>query len=88
MAGGVDPVGGVVSSMCIAQRGFWLLGETNDGTKRWKQLRMATQDDPLAYFVGVTSNTCFAQRAARLGIQPLGGGVGLYLDHPFDFVDA
>ena len=86
-AEGRDPVGGVGSSMCIARRGFWLLGETDDGARRWKQLRASTPDDPLAHFVGVTSNTCFAQRAARLGIQPLGGGIGLYLDHPFDFVD-
>ena len=87
VAEGVDPVGGVASMMCIARRGFWLLGEADDGTRRWKQLRAATPDDPLAYFVGVTSNTCFAQRAARLGIQPLGGGIGLYLDSPYDFVD-
>lgn len=83
---GLDPVGGVVSSMCIAKRGFWLLASHDDGTRGWKQLRINQEDDPLAYFVGVLSNSCFNQRATRLGIKPLGGGIGNYLDHPFDWV--
>lgn len=82
----LDPEGGVVSSMCIVKRGFWLLRPHDDGTRGWKQLRIIEEDDPLAYFVGVLSNSCFSQRAARLGIKPLGGGIGLYLDHPFDWV--
>jgi len=81
---GLDPCGGVVSGVCIAQRGFWLLGAAPDGQRAWKQLRTETADDPLAYFVGVVSNSCFDQRAARQGLKPVGGGLGLYLDHPFD----
>ena len=84
----VDPNGGVVSGMCIANRGFWALARTDDGTGAWKQLRITDAHDPLAYFVGFLSNSCFSQRSARLGIRPLGGGVGLYLDHPFDWVDV
>lgn len=84
----VDPDGGVMSTMCIANRGFWALARADDGTKAWKQLRITDPDDPLAYFVGFLSKSCFRQRSARLGIRPLGGSVGLYLDHPFDWVDG
>lgn len=80
----LDPCGGVVSGMCIARRGFWLLGEAPNGQRAWKQLRVETEEDSLAYFVGVVSNSCFDQRAARQGLTPVGGGIGLYLDHPFD----
>ncbi len=83
----VDPASGIVSSMCVADRGFWLLGE-RAGKRQWKKLADAENGAPLAYFTGVVSNTCFNQRAARQGTRPLGGGIGNYLDHPFDFVDA
>lgn len=63
-------------------RGFWTLGET-EGTRHWKELVVADPGDPLAYFIGFVSSSVFAQRAARLGLQPLGGGVGLYIGHPF-----
>lgn len=73
---------GIVSGLCIADRGFWTLGET-EGTRHWKELVVADPGDPLAFFVGFVSSSVFAQRAARLGLQPLGGGVGLYIGHPF-----
>ncbi len=82
----LDPCGGVVSSMCVADRGFWLLGDRN-GERLWKTLQTSVAGDPLAYFTGVVSNTCFKQRSARQGLKPLGGGIGNYLDHPFDVVD-
>lgn len=82
----LDPGSGVVSSICVADRGFWLLGERG-GERHWKALTVSNNGDPLAYFIGVVSNTCFAQRAARYGTKPLGGGIGNYLDHPFTFVD-
>ena len=82
----LDPWGGIVSSMCVADRGFWLLGERN-GERLWKALQISAAGDPLAYFTGVVSNTCFRQRSARQGLRPLGGGIGNYLDHPFNFVD-
>lgn len=85
-AEGVDPESGVVSMMAIASRGFWLLGQTPDGSRAWKELVVQDPADPLAYFVGVASNSCFSQRSRRLGISPLGGGVGTYLDHPFQWV--
>lgn len=81
----LDPVSGIVSSLCVADRGFWLLGRHESGL-RWKTLRLESPHDPLAYFAGVTSNTCFDQRAARQGLKPVGGGIGMYLEHPFDFV--
>jgi hypothetical protein len=84
---GLGPTSGVVSAMCIADRGFWLLGKDGDAP-RWKTLRVNDPGDPLSYFVGVISNSCFDQRARRQGLHPLGGGIGLYLDHPFDFVAA
>jgi hypothetical protein len=71
--------------MCIAECGFWPLGE-EAGVRRWKELQFTDAADPLAYFVGVISNSCFDQRAARQGLQPLGGGIGMYIDHPFKFV--
>ncbi|MGD0320317.1 MAG: DUF6602 domain-containing protein [Acidimicrobiales bacterium] len=84
--GGLAPTGGKVSAMCIAKRGFWLLGNEN-GVNRWKELQFTEPDDPLSYFVGTTSNSCFDQRAKRLRLdESLGGGIGLYLDHPFVFV--
>jgi len=82
---GLDPACGVVSICCIASRGLWLLAVKDDGTRAWKKLRMSP-DDPLAYFAALVSNSCFDQRAARMGVHPLGGGIGLYLDHPFDWV--
>ena len=85
-AADLDPLSGVVSGMCIGQVGFWILGRTADGIRAWKQLRVTEPEDPFAYLVGLISNSCFDQRAARLGIEPVGGGIGLYLDHPFDFV--
>lgn len=84
-AEGVDPTGGIVSMLCIANRGLWLVAVKDDGTRAWKKLRMSP-NDPLAYFVGIVSNSCFDQRAARMGVKQLGGGIGLYLDHPFDWV--
>ena len=74
--------------MAIATRGFWLLGQTKDGSRAWKELMIEDPVDPMVYFVGVASNSCFAQRSRRLGISPLGGGVGTYLDHPFQWVLA
>jgi len=84
---GIDPLSGVVSGMCIADRGYWVLGEMHERgnmVRCWKRLIKSTDDDPLAYFVGFTSNSCFDQRAARQGLSPLGGGIGMYLDHPFE----
>lgn len=84
---GLEPASGVVSAMCIADRGFWFL--SMDGcTKRWKTLQVNEPGDPLSYFVGVISNSCFDQRAGRQGLQPLGGGIGRYLDHPFQFTST
>ena len=84
---GLDSGCGIVSAMCIANRGFWLLGE-DDGNRRWQKLRVADPGDPLSYFVGVVSNSCFDQRAKRQGVQPLGGGIGRYLDQPYEWVSA
>lgn len=81
---GVEP--GMVSALCIANRGFWLLAR-REGTPHWKRLVVKSPNDPLAYFIGVTSNSVFDQRAARHGTVPLGGGAGLYLDHPFEWAD-
>jgi hypothetical protein len=55
---------------------------------QWKTLQIAQRDDPLSYFVGVVSNSCFDQRARRQRVQPLGGGIGLYLDQPYESVSA
>lgn len=82
----IDPTSGVVSALCIADRGFWTLGARGD-LRQWKSLRMSDAGDPLAYFIGFVSNTCFDQRAARQGITPVGGGIGIHMDHPFDFTE-
>lgn len=87
-AADLDPLSGVVSGMCIGQVGYWILGQTADGVRAWKELRFTQLEDPFAYLVGVISNSCFNQRSARLGIEQVGGGIGLYLDHPFDLVDG
>jgi hypothetical protein len=82
---GVEPESGIVSGMCIADRGFWTLAET-DGTRHWNELAVEDHGDPLAFFTGFVSNSVFDLRAVRLGLQPLGGGVGLYIGHPFERV--
>lgn len=81
----VDPTGGIVSGLCVANRDFWLLGKDEEKL-RWKRLLAEVVCDPLAFFVGVTSSAVFDQRAARHGLEPFGGGVGLYLNHPFEWV--
>ena len=80
---GIDPTSGVVSMLCIADRGFWPLGRRDDGTPAWKELAFTEPEDPLAYFTGFVSSSCFDQRASHQGWSPVGSGVGRYIDHPF-----
>jgi hypothetical protein len=85
------PTPGLVSLLCVANRGFWKVSESQDAgtaTERdrlsWHELQASDRNDPLAYFVGILTNTCFIERSKRLGMSPArGGGVGLYLPQPY-----
>ena len=85
---------GIISMMCIADRGFWNFGPDNAGpsndasersSSRWFKLDPITDSgDPLAYFIGNLSHTTFLERVRRLGLTPAsGGGVGMYLPNRF-----
>ena len=81
---------GTVSILCVAGSGFWKIGFRADGNRVWQRLRSNDPRDPLVWFVGCTSNSCFQQHACRQGRDPgrgLEGGIGIYLDHPFEEVD-
>jgi hypothetical protein len=83
---GTDPLSRIVSTVCVANRGFWKIN-LQDGKRMWARLRT---DDPLDYivwFVACVSSSCFALHAARSGRSVeagLEGRVGHYLDSPYD----
>jgi len=63
-------------------RRSWILapGE-DDGHRRCRSSGSPIPAIPVL-LRGVVSHSCFDQRAKRQGVQPLGGGIGLYIDHP------
>jgi len=84
-----DPVGGIVSMLCIPGKGFWKIG-INNNKRIWQRLGSDDPRDHLAWFVGCISNSCFEQHALRQGRMPSTGieaGIGMYLAHPFLQVD-
>lgn len=87
---GCDPLSGVVSMVCVPPYGFWKLGQSG-GDRRWQRLTLNNPIDSVAWFVGCVSNSCYLAHARRQGRDPtkgLEGGIGMYLDHPFEPVAA
>ncbi len=73
----------------ILGRGFYKIGMEN-GKKVWQKHMSSDPLDHIAWFVGCLSNSCFeylVQRQGRDSINSLEGGIGLYLDHPFETVN-
>lgn len=89
--GGLDPLGGIVSMICILGKGFWKIGFKPDKiTKTWQKLNPSDAEDQIAWFIGAVSNTCYHYHLIRQGRDPLKSlesGIGVYLDHPFSDVD-
>jgi hypothetical protein len=90
---GLDPLSGLVSAICIADRGFWMLAQSllpqSKGKSVWARLTLRDRSDPLVWFVACVSNTCFASHAERSGRDPAAGldnGISYYLDWPFEHV--
>jgi hypothetical protein len=83
---GEDPLGGLISMLCIPPYGFWKIGQ-HDGHRRWERL---TSDDPrdrVVWFLGCISNSTYEQHALRQGRNPsegIEGGIGFYLPSPFE----
>lgn len=85
----IDPVSGIVSMICVPGSGFYKIGQAGQ-EKFWQKHQSNDQLDHIAWFVGSVSNSCFQYRAERQGrdiTNSLEGGVGLYLNHPFDVVE-
>jgi hypothetical protein len=81
-----DPLSGIISMICIPKYGFWALGES-EGKRCWKRLTVNTPRNCVTWFVGFVSNTCFnahAERQGRAATSGLEGGIGTYLEHPFE----
>ncbi len=85
----IDPLSGIVSMLCVLGRGFYKIGMEN-GKQVWQKHMSNDPLDHIAWFVGCLSNSCFdylVQRQGRDSINSLEGGIGLYLDHPFETVN-
>ena len=85
---GLDPLNGIVDMICIADRGFWKLVE-DKGRRTWGRLRLRDSRDTVVWFVACVSSTCFARHAERTGLDQgrgLAGGIGHYLDAPYEIV--
>lgn len=86
----INPLSGIVSAICVADAGFWKVGANPaTGLPIWQTLkydRALQPMDPLVWFLGFISNSCFRQHAIRQGRNPdkcLDSGIGNYLGHPF-----
>ena len=85
----INPLSGIVSMLCVPGRGFYKIGIEN-GNRVWQKHLSEDPRDHIAWFVGCLSNSCFEyliQRQGRNSTNSLEGGVGLYLDHPFEAVN-
>lgn len=79
---GVVPDLGIVSALCVPEKGFWRLGIGENGNRVWQRLNRVSGNDHLVWFVGCISNSCFLGHAKRQGRDPtlgLEGGIGNYL---------
>jgi hypothetical protein len=44
---GVDPMSGIVSSLCLPRRGFWEIGPVGDDKRVWQRLNSKDVNDHL-----------------------------------------
>jgi hypothetical protein len=85
----IDPLSGIVSMVCIPPHGFWNIG-LQEG-QRCLQRLLNNPVDSVVWFVACISSSCYFGHARRQGRDPatgLEGGIGLYLEHPFEPVSA
>ena len=83
-----DPNSGIVSMVCIASHGFWKIGRSQE-KKLWQRLRAQKSEDPTVWFVACLSNSAYSAHAMRQGRDPakgLEGGIGSYLQAPYEDV--
>ena len=84
----IDPLSGIVYMLCIPCRGFYKIGEEN-GNRIWQKHSSDNPLDHIAWFVACVSNSSFQyliERQGRDHENSLEGGIGSYLNHPFDTV--
>ncbi|MCL5260916.1 MAG: hypothetical protein M1561_04470 [Gammaproteobacteria bacterium] len=77
---------GIVSMICIPGVGFIKINEVN-GKRLWQKLNKPDSKDHISYFVGCVSDACYVSRMTRQNRDPKGsleGGVGMYLDSPYE----
>jgi len=84
----IEPTSGIVSGICVVDRGFWKICSTSAGAKEWRKAhRPSDLHDDLVLFLGCVSNTCYQLHAERQGRDPSQGcesGVGAYLPGDYD----
>ena len=81
----VDPLGGIISMVCVPSYGFWKIRIVG-GRRCWQRLDREPGVDPVVWFLACVSNTCFLAHSRRQGRDlslGLEGGIGMYLPHPF-----
>lgn len=84
----LDSLSGIVSMICVPGWGFYKIGMGGQN-KVWQKHNSNDALDHIAWFVGCVSNSCFQYRIQRQGRKienSLEGGIGLYLNHPFDTI--
>jgi len=86
---GIDPLSGIISMICIPGRGFYKIGIDNNNQKVWQKLSLDNHLDHVVWFIGCLSNSCYkylVERQGRDSQHSLEGGIGMYLDHPFETI--
>ena len=81
----IDPLGGVISMLCVADRGFWKIINTQNG-RAWGRFEGNDVSDYAAYFIACVSSTSFHCHAERTGLditKGISGGIGHFLDSPY-----
>jgi hypothetical protein len=84
----IDPLSGIVAAFCVAGRGFWKI-ILKDGKPFWARLKTDNPLDFMVWFVACVSSSCFSLHAQRTGRRidvGLEGGIGHYLDSPYEIV--
>jgi len=86
----IDEFCGLVSTLCVANKGFWKLGIKDKELKCWQKLINTQPEDNLVWFLGCLSSACFHQHSFRVGLDPkdsVESGVGTYLSGNYANID-
>ena len=87
----VPRTSGIISMLCVAEKGFWKIGVDDSGNRCWQRLDTQQSEDYLVWFLGCISNSCFQQHCLRQGRnyeKSLESGIGMYLEHPFTNIEC